>query len=45
MAKDKTKRVIDGDTFTTQGGDTVRLVNVDAPEKARGVPLKLVRIL
>ena len=39
MAKDKTKRVIDGDTFTTQGGDTVRLANVDAPEKGeRGAP-------
>ncbi|MBA7624064.1 hypothetical protein ES703_31468 [subsurface metagenome] len=39
MAKDKTKRVIDGDTFTTQGGNTIRLANVDTPEKGeRGAP-------
>lgn len=39
MGKEKTKRVIDGDTFTTQGGDTVRLANVNAPEKGkRGAP-------
>lgn len=39
MGKEKTKRVIDGDTFTTQSGQVVRLANVDAPEKGqRGSP-------
>ncbi len=39
MVEDKTKRVIDGDTFTTERGDTIRLANVDAPEKGqRGAP-------
>ena len=39
MGKDRTKRIIDGDTFTTQAGKTIRLANVDAPEKGeRGAP-------
>ncbi len=39
MVKDKTKRIIDGDTFTTQKGEIIRLANVNAPEKGeRGSP-------
>jgi micrococcal nuclease len=39
MPKAKVQRVIDGDTFVTQSGKTVRLANVDAPEKGhKGAP-------
>ena len=37
MAKGKVTKVIDGDTFKIQGGKSVRLVNVRAPEIVRGV--------
>lgn len=35
MTKSRTvevKRVVDGDTFVTSSGETIRLANVDAPE-------------
>ena len=35
MSKEKVQRVIDGDTFVTEEGETVRLANVDAPEKGK----------
>lgn len=39
MAKEKVRKVIDGDTFVTQSGKRVRLANVNAPEKGRrGAP-------
>ena len=39
MVKKKVKSVTDGDTFTTQDGERIRLQNVDAPEKGqRGAP-------
>jgi len=39
MPKEKVQKVIDGDTFVTQKGTTVRLANVNAPEKGhRGAP-------
>lgn len=39
MAQKKVKSVTDGDTFTTDDGERVRLANVNAPEKGhRGAP-------
>ena len=39
MEKKKVKGVIDGDTFSTQDGERIRLQNVNAPEKGqRGAP-------
>lgn len=39
MPRKKVKSVIDGDTFITEDGETIRLANVNAPEKGqRGAP-------
>lgn len=39
MPKAKVQKVIDGDTFITDKGKSVRLANVNAPEKGRrGAP-------
>lgn len=39
MPKARVQRVVDGDTFRTDKGRTVRLANVNAPEKGRrGAP-------
>jgi len=39
MAKEKVKKIIDGDTFVTAQGTKVRLANVNAPEKGhKGAP-------
>lgn len=39
MPKVKVQKVIDGDSFVTDKGKTIRLANVNAPEKGqRGAP-------